>query len=243
MYKILEKTLKAFNASDKYIGDIARELEKLGVEDLIEDGRIMLHTGVKVLGKGQNSVVITCRYRGRICACKILRPDASRPDLIHEAEMLKIANKAHVGPILYTYSRRVIIMELIKGISVERFIEAEDNVEKVRKVIRDAFLQAHRLDMIGLEHGELTRPEEHIVVSGDRVYIIDFESSKYRGRKISKNLTQIVNALVIGGSRAASRVRSILNIYDTRSVIALLREYKREPSGEIVNKVLELLNV
>ncbi len=241
MYTIVRRILKAFNADEQYIEQVLRELRDLGVEDIIDRGKVLLHTGVRALGKGQNSIVVTCRYHGELYACKILRPDASRRELTHEAEMLKIANTVNVGPRLVTYSRKVIIMELIEGEDIGEYVKAVQDPDRLKKVIRETLLQAYRLDEIGLEHGELARPEEHIIVGRNKICIIDFESSKYRGRKISKNVTQIVNALIVGKYKVAEIIRKMLKI-NTDIILSLVREYKRNPSLEIVNKMIRNLD-
>lgn len=242
MRELLRRILKAFNADESYIETVANELEEIGVEEIIEEGDLLLHTGVKVLGKGQNSVVIKCLYNGKQCACKILRPDASRRDLIHEAQMLQIANKVLVGPKIYSYRPHIIIMQLIRGVRIERYVQEISNNLKIKKIVLELVEQAYRLDEIGLEHDELSRPEEHILIENDTPYIIDFESAKYRGKKTFRNLTQILNALLVGRSKVALKIRHILNIDNVMPIIQLLREYKKDPRREIVNKIVNYIS-
>ncbi len=242
MHDIVRRILKAFNADEDYINTIISELEELNVKTVIEEGELLLHTGVKVLGKGQNSVVVACIYNDKLCACKILRPDASRTSLIHEAKMLQIANSVYVGPKMYSYSQHIIIMQLIRGIRIEKYIQEISDRVKIKKIIIDLIEQAYRLDEVGLEHDELARPEEHIIIEDDTPYIIDFESAKYRGRRTFRNLTQILNALLIGKSRVALKVRNILNVDNVIDIIQLLRDYKKDPRREIVNKIISYLD-
>ncbi|NPA99861.1 MAG: serine/threonine protein kinase [Crenarchaeota archaeon] len=238
----MRRILKAFNADENYIDTIVNELEELGVEAIIEEGELLLHTGVRVLGKGQNSVVVKCLYKGETCACKILRPDASRRDLIHEAHMLQIANKVNVGPRIYSYRAHIIVMQLIRGVKIEKYVQETSNKFKIKKIVIDLIEQAYNLDEIGLEHDELSRPEEHVLIENDVPYIIDFESAKYRGRRTYRNLTQILNALLVGRSKVAFKIRNMLNINDVTSIIQLLREYKKNSSREIVNKIVSYID-
>ncbi len=244
--RILEAALRAFGASHSYIEMIERELELLGITELEDFGPVQLHTGVHVIGKGQNSVVIRGKLLGDfICSCKILRPDASRSDLLHEARAILHANRVSVGPRLLTFTRHVLVYEYIDGIPVEKWLRGQVTREELLKVLREVLYQAYRLDSIGLLHDELSRPREHILVTSDlKVYIIDFETSSLGLRRGKKNVTQILNAFVLGGSELAAKTRQILELdADSIRVIGeLARRYKQSPSIELLENIIKVIS-
>ncbi len=245
MYRFenLIKALLAFNPSKEYVDSVLREVEHLGIETFEDYGEILLHTGVHVVGKGQNSIVMICRVDGREYACKILRPDASRTSLKHEAEILKKANEVNVGPKVVKYGDKIIIMEYVDGIPLEEYVKNVDKdsiIETILKILE----QTYRLDNVGIEHSELSRVEEHVLVKKDGdVCIIDFESAKDRSKKISKNTTQIINALIFRNTETCKIIRRLLNIDDhkLKTILEILREYKKRPDRDIFNKLIMTL--
>ncbi len=243
--KILETVLRAFNASQDYIKLVENELELVGVTDLEDFGPMLLHTGVHVVGKGQNSVVLRGRLLGDfICSCKILRPDAARCDLLHEARAILHAQRVGVGPRLLTFTKHVLVYEYIDGVSIEKWIKSQADRSALVKVLTEVLHQAYRLDSINLIHDELSRPREHILVTSDlRVYIIDFETSSIGSRSSRRNLTQVLNALLLGKSDIASLVRRMLNLDE--SALTRIREYakkyKKSPSIELVEDIIKAI--
>ena len=91
--KEIEYILNFTGLTNEYLKEVNYQLWSLGIEKIILEGKIQLHTGVYVLGKGQNSIVVKCVLFGNEYACKIKRPDSPREDLLHEVYALKIANR------------------------------------------------------------------------------------------------------------------------------------------------------
>lgn len=192
-----------------HLSEVARQLTWLGLE--VELGGDLTWGPVKMLGKGTNSVVVACRSRyGDIYACKIRRGDAQRPNLLDEARYLRLANSVGVGPRLYAYTKDVLVMELVKGASVVKWWSVASPSSR-RAFVEDLLRQARALDSIGLTHGELSRPGDHILASenGDAV-ILDFESARL-GRP--QNVTQVSNMLRSLGLRPPLQA---LRRYDER---------------------------
>jgi len=242
---ILKAALKAFGASDSYIEMIERELELLGVTELEDFGPIQLYTGVHVVGKGQNSIVLRGKLLGDFtCSCKILRPDASRSDLLHEARAILYANRVGVGPRLLTFTKHILVYEYIDGVPIERWIKGQVSREDLIKVLIEVLYQAYKLDSIGLLHDELSRPREHILVTSNlKIYIIDFETSSIGSKTGRKNLTQILNAFLLGGSEIAVKTRQILDLTQetVRKISELAKMYKQSPSEDIVREIVKII--
>ena len=74
-------------------------------------------------------------------------------------------------------------MELIDGKKISLWIDEQGNCnnliskQAVKKVINEILEQCYHLDGIYLDHGELTRINNHIIISYEKkVVIIDFET-------------------------------------------------------------------
>ncbi len=206
-------------------GDCSRvgELRGLGVTQLVLRGPTQIPRGIHILGKGSTSLVVEGLMGGRRVAVKVRRLDARRPSLKPEAGLLRLANKVGVGPRLYAYSDNFIVMELVEGIPIGRFLLIADR-ESLRKVLRSLLDQCFRLDLVGLDHGELPNARRHVYVVGGRPVIVDFESASLS--RTPSNLTSIVAYILLGSSRHAMRVSALLNV-DRERLIKLLRKYKQ----------------
>lgn len=242
-YRVLEDICSFVRCPRDYLRRVMEQLSELGVVDVLSDGNLEFVHGIRLLGKGQNSLVFKCMLSGveGYFACKVRRFDATRPSLAREGENLKLANEVMVGPRLLKYSDDVLVMELVEGISFSDFIRLTEGVEVIRAVVLNALSQGFRLDSIGLVHGELSRVDEHLIVKGANVIIIDFESST-RGSS-SSNVTQLTNALILGRGHVQERVRALLGIDDVGRVVNALKAYKKLRNIHAFNLVLNALNL
>jgi putative serine/threonine protein kinase len=214
------------------------QLRSLGVEYILSEGDSSIG-GVRVLGKGYRSIVVLVETSRGLAAAKIRRVDSTREGLIHEAMMLKLANTVSVGPRLYGFTDDVILMEYIPGSNILDWISSEDDADRIRYAARILLGQAYRLDRVGLDHGELSRAERHIIVkpTGEPV-IIDFESASIHRRP--RNLTSIVQYIAfripyITGRRVVEADRDV--------ILESLRMYKRYIDDESFHKLIDSLNL
>lgn len=174
-----------------HLSDVARQLAWLGLE--VELSGELIWGPVRIIGKGTNGVVVACRSKhGDVYACKIRRGDAQRSQLLDEARYLRLANSVGVGPRLYAYTRDVLVMELVRGTPIAEWWTRAD-VKSKKAFVEDVLRQARALDSIGISHGELSRPGNHVLASDEgRAVILDFESARF-GRP--QNVTQVANML------------------------------------------------
>ncbi len=241
----LVHVMKIFKSSDEYIRSVHRQLVQLNVEELIFDGSIELQGGIRVVGKGQNSVVIKCRLRNsdHDYVCKIRRLDSPRANLLHEANVLRRVNRFDIGPKLIAYSNDVEIMEYVRGEILKDWISRRPDRDEVSNVVSNIIMQAYTLDTIGVYHHELSRAHKHIIVTSDRkAKIIDFETCSLTSK--SSNVTHVLNALVLGGSDVARYVRDVLRLshHDIRSLMSLLTAYKRSRDYHSIVEIVRLLS-
>jgi putative serine/threonine protein kinase len=212
------------------------ELRGLGVEALVLTGRHVLH-GVPVLGKGHVGVVVAALMDGRRVALKIRRVDADRASLEAEASNLRVANGVSVGPEFVGVSTNFLAMELVEGEYLVDWVRGlgPSDGNRLRRVFRAVLGKARRLDEVGLDHGELSRADRHIVVAGEEPRIVDFESASVSRR--CGNVTSLVQYLFFN-QRVRGLVAGIIRPPDGRGLLLALQRYKREPTDEMFLGVL-----
>jgi len=216
------------------------ELRKLEVEAIELSGPTRLND-LKVLGKGTMGIIVLGYWRGLRVAIKVLRTDVSAT-MEREACYLKLANSVGVGPKLMRYSKNFLIREFIDGDTLGDIVLRE----KPRALLRIALTtlyQAFKLDMVGLSHKELARPDKHIIIrrTDFKPFIVDFGAASVTSSK--KNLTQLIQYFFIKDSLCSSKIMSLKKRnYDFKvRLLILLKEYKRNPCQETFRKIVSLL--
>ncbi len=216
----------------KIVRNRLKELKKLGVE-AIEFGGEKRAFDVPVLGKGSVGIVVAAQTDAGKVALKIRRIDADRTGMQHEAEMLKKANVINVGPKLFGVTKNFLLMEFIDGTLFPQWIEAlrgRDKSSRIRRILRTILEQCYLLDKVGLDHGELSRAQKHIIINMyDQPYLLDFETAS-ANRRVS-NLTSISQYLFIG-SQVAKRIKKKLGGVNEKRLIKALKKYKQERTQE-----------
>lgn len=214
-----------------------QELASIGVDALELSGAHQIGRS-KVLGKGCVGIVVKALMHGKAVALKIRRVDADRRDMNHEADMLRLANSVDVGPRLLAKSDNFLVMELINGLPLNRWVAMLPRIgckRRVRRVVGGLLDDCYRLDGISLDHGELSEAPKNVLVDENGVpRIVDFESASDKRRP--SNVTSIAQYLLIGGG-PAKRVRDILGWRRRASLIRALREYKHHPDDQSFQRI------
>ena len=212
------------------------ELQRLGVETLEFSGeKQALNT--PILGKGCVGIVTIAYRNGEKLALKIRRVDADRSRMQQEAKMLKKANSVHVGPRLLGVSKNFLLMQFIDGDLLPKWVEKRRGKTQIRKVLHEVLEQCWRLDIVGLDHGELSHAPKHIIIDKKgSPFIVDFETASLN-RKPS-NVTSICQFLFISGV-VAEKVAEKLGEKDKKAIIEVLRRYKSDRTRENFETVLE----
>jgi putative serine/threonine protein kinase len=217
--------------------DRLTQLRGLGVEAVSLGGRHGI-LGNRVLGKGHVGVVLMCTWRGAEAALKARRTDADRPTLMDEAEHLRRANEAGVGPRLYVFSRDFIVMELLEGPYLGDWVKTHGgSPEDLRRLLGTLLRQTRSLDKAGLDHGELTRVRRHFIVARDGPRIIDFESASLNRRP--QNVTAAVQSMFLNQG-FSSLLRGLTPLPDRDKLIEALTDYKRAQTDEGFSRILTL---
>lgn len=222
--------------SENEYNDRIDEMESLGVTSIMLGGRTTIN-GSRVAGKGQVGLVLRAKIGSKTCALKIRRIDADRKTMDDEARLHKIANGAGVGPRLEGHTKNLIAMEFMDGQNIVDWVESTTK-GRLRRMARAVLEQCHSLDRAGLDHGELSRLNRHVIVSGNP-RIIDFESASTK-RKTS-NVTAAAQSIFLHGV-VAVRVKKNLHADREKAIIAL-KIYKRDQTRANFDAVLASLPV
>lgn len=229
------------NYSDEEFERRISELSGLGVAALELRGSKNIF-GTKVLGKGCVGIVVSALRDGGRVAVKILRTDAGRPSLDHEASMLKLANSANVGPALLSFSQNFLVTEYLEGSLLPQWIQGlrgRGRKRRLEGVLAGLLEACHRLDQLGLDHGELSRAPKHIIVSDkDEPKIVDFETASTKRRPA--NVTSITQYLFIG-SDLSKKIKRVRGPIGRRQLIAALKRYKDNRESENFKRVVRVV--
>ena len=218
-----------------------KELRALGVESISFQGELEVGT-ISILGKGYVGIVVLGKLGRKKVAVKIRRNDSPRKNLKKEAKLLQITNRYGIGPKLIDFSKNFLVMEYLEGEKIGKWIsdlKIKLRSSQIKTVIKKVLEDCYKLDMIGLDHGELSRMPKHVIV-GKKITIIDFESSSME-RRVS-NVTSATQAFFIG-SGISKTVKRVYKIPEKKKIINVLRRYKQDQSRESFESLLNILKI
>lgn len=169
-------------------------------------------------------------HGNNMVAVKARRVDSKRDSLLQEARALVEASKAGVAPGPICWNDDLIVMELIVGPKLGDLLE---NEKIPAWAIIEALKAARTLDVIGIEHLELSRPWRNIIFTGSheraKALIIDYESS----RRGCGNIPRILGGLL-----------PEINIDTTDKIRESIAEYKKNCSENIYHTIeYEIINL
>ncbi|HZY93509.1 MAG TPA: hypothetical protein VFE98_01450 [Candidatus Bathyarchaeia archaeon] len=219
------------------------QLRNLGVRSLDFHGSLKIDQ-VSILGKGVAGLVAAGLMDSKRVAVKIRRVDSRRHSMAREALMIRAANQARVGPAFLGESKDFLLMELLDAQRLPVWLsglQGKGRRALIRRVLRNIFDQAVRLDSHGLDHGELSRAHKNVLVSqtGD-AWIVDFESASQMRR--ANNFTSIAQYFFLGRV-FARKVARLLGPVDRETLLDHLRSYKAGRTSEAYDRVQKMLKL
>lgn len=228
----------------RYDEDAARrrlkQLRELGVDSIALGGRHIIQ-GQPVLGKGHAGIVLKAVKNGEEVALKARRTDSDRKSMRKEAEMLTLANTVGVGPRLHGFSGDFIVMEKITGSYLGEWVnDFQGDLGELKSVIRGLLEKVRKLDLAGLDHGELNRVKRHFIVSEEGPRIIDFESASTNRRL--RNVTATSQSIYLNKG-FSSRLASHMTLPKAAALIEALSTYKRTLSDEAFSHILKVCSL
>ena len=216
------------------------ELKKLGISQVSFTGPLQIEK-CSILGKGYVGMVVLAKKSGKIVALKIRRIDSPRKNMSDEAKLLKIANEINIGPKFIKNSKNFLIMEFIDG---EKIIDwakkSKTKSKQLCPVITNVLRECYLLDNVGLDHGELSTIDKHVIVGKNRNTIIDFESSSTK--RVSSNVSAATQAIFIG-TGLAKIIRKKIQVPRRDKIIRLVRNYKKLRTQESFDGLLRGLKL
>lgn len=219
-----------------------KQLSALGVDELVFEGHAKVGR-LGILGLGTVGVVVRARAQGELRALKIRRTDANRPDMEQEFRITTRANRVGVGPTVYSHSKDLILMKLLESQEIGDWLKSLSGTgrrQRTRDLLHSLLNQCRKLDIIGVDHGQLSNLRKHAVVAEGEPWIIDFESAGTERKP--RNVTTAAQYLLIGGA-ISPLIRRTLGIRETKTLLSLLAEYKRGLTDYAYSKILEYLKL
>jgi putative serine/threonine protein kinase len=132
-------------------------------------------------------------------------------------------------------------MEYIDGEKIIDWVKKSKIKSKdLRSVINNVLRECYLLDNAGLDHGELSTIDKHVIVGKNRNTIIDFESSSTKRK--SSNVSAAIQAIFIG-TGLAKIIRKKIKIPRKDKIIRLVRHYKKMRTEESFNELLQELKL
>lgn len=215
-----------------------QELKELGVEFVEFSGKGAAFT-LPVLGKGYVGIVVVAHVGSEKYALKMQRVDSDRESLEREADLLAKANRVGVGPKLVGVTKHLLLMELVDGDLLEKWLEKHRKSDSVRKMLSDILEQCWRLDEIGLDHGELSKAPKHLLMNKtDKPFIVDFETASLN--RNASNVTSVCQFLFQGNSKVCKSIAEVLGQRDRDKLVSALKRYKKERDRLNFEAILEV---
>jgi putative serine/threonine protein kinase len=222
------------------------DLYKMGVEDAVLEGPTKL-CELNILGKGHSGIVLKVNtYSKKTLALKIRRLDSRRKDTLTEVYNQKLANQEEIGPKIIDNTEDFVLMELISGKRIGDWLQDPTYFhlltnKNIRNIVNEILEQCYRLDVLNLDHGELTRIHNHVIISEtNQISIIDFESASTK-RKPS-NVTSACQALLLSGSSISKKICSFIEYKDHEFLLNHLKKYKKRKNRKNFEDILSIVN-
>ena len=222
------------------------DIYKIGVKDAILEGPAKI-CELNILGKGHSGVVLKVNTSStKTMALKIRRVDSRRMDSLTEVCNHKFANLVGIGPQIIDNTNDLILMELITGKGIYEWLQDSTNFQpenstNIKNIVIEILEQCYRLDVVHLDHGELTRIDNHVMVSKNNdISIIDFESASIK-RKPS-NVTSATQALLLSGGSISRTICKFIQIRDAARLLNCLKNYKKIKNRQNFEDVISLIN-
>jgi putative serine/threonine protein kinase len=210
-----------------------RQLAKLGFEKITFEGRTKIGR-LGLVGIGTVGLVVKGTTRGddTVYAVKIRRTDANRESMQEEFRLTRLANRVRVGAPAYACTKDIMSMRYIKGVEIDEYVKSASgrgSAGRVRELAHALLNQCRKLDLIGVDHGQLSNLRKHVIIDGETPYIIDFESASQK--RTVKNVTTAAQYLFVGSS-LSPRIKRILSVKGSDPILDALRRYKGDMSDE-----------
>ncbi|GBD03652.1 hypothetical protein HRbin19_00949 [bacterium HR19] len=189
---------------------------------------------IKFLKKGWRGIIFVDKFENQKVAIKIAKNETLIKNIKKEAEILKVVNREGIGPDLIAVGYDFIITRFIEGEGFGKVLE-QKNLSSVKNLFFDILYQARKLDEIKISKNEMHRPYSNIIVSGQKAFLIDFESSQISENP--KNITQFFSFIL-----SFLKHKGAIFPKEEKEAILLAQEYKKTYSQKSFEKILKFIS-
>jgi len=162
---------------------------------------------IQYFTKGHRGILFTGKYKNKKITIKAKLPESEAVGRIaNEGKWIKKLNKEGIGPNLVMAEKDFFAYHFVEGKVFPKFAEKAGK-QKLKKIIRNLFMQCHKLDKLGIDKEEMHRPYKHILVKGNKATLLDFE--RVHKSKKPKNVTQFIQYLASGKIGLVKRKKAI----------------------------------
>ena len=192
---------------------------------------------VKYFARGHRGLLFTGFYGNKKIAIKTKNPESAAIGRIsNETNWLKKLNSQGIGPKLLFFDDDYFSYEYIDGDFIVSHLKKADKVH-IRKIMKEIFRQLYTLDKMNLDKEEMHHPLKHVLVSGGKPVLLDFERAHFSGSP--KNVTQFCQFLASNYLKQIFKDNGIL--VDKNKLIQLAKIYKNQQNINNINKIIQLI--
>ena len=211
---------------------------ELRKNDLLKSLESKGFSAVRKLTKGHRGLIYTAKLGNKKIAVKKEREDITAVNrIVNEVQWLKVLNKYKIGPKFIFAEDKYFVYEFVEGDFIGKFLE-KSGKSMILKILKDVLMQCYRLDMLKINKEEMHNPYKHIIVSGTKAALIDFERMHHT--EDPKNVTQFCQYLMSGFISKKLKEKGVK--IDRMKMIALAQKYKKVMTKESFNDILKLID-
>jgi len=105
-------------------------------------------------------------------------------------------------------------------------------------VLGELIEECWKLDLAGVDHGELSKAPKHVIIDVyGQPWIVDFETSS--GKRKAANVAAICQYLLMSGGPVSKRAVEILGDRDRDGIVNALRHYKKEKTRDSIDQLIQ----
>ncbi len=216
----------------------AEKLVDAGVLALLSEGKEDIG-GSRVLGKGHASVVVKAVLKPSLTvAVKVRRTDSKRDSLRLECEVMRVAYP--VAPKVYRCEDDFIIMEYVDGAPIGEVMgkAMTEGCGSALSLVFKVLGAARYLDLVGVDHKELSLPREHVLITRDeRVKVIDYESASLS--EAPCNVCKVCSWFIYRSAFGKACCRELERL--KMELRATLRRYKAHATDDAFEAVINMI--
>lgn len=221
-------------------------IKDAGINYFFNYGSRKIYGKLRVVGVGFTGLLLLASAAKGIVLVKILRKDSRRSNMLYECNILKIASKLGVSPRVHSCDNEYIIMEYVDGFNIAEYVENFKELQSIydlKAILKSIMYKAFLLDKNHIDHGELSRPYKHVLISPKGVFIIDFDSASMS--RIPRNFTSVLGGLFFRKNKFSKTIVNILQITNNclEEVSIMVRNYKKHVNFDIVEEVMKKLRI